>query len=339
VSTINWALLKTIIEQNKSFLITTHVRPDGDALGSQRGLASILQSLGKQVTMVNATTPPANLHFMNEDNAVKKLGDGIKRDEVPDVDVQIVVDTSAWQQLGDMVEVLRSSDATRVVIDHHVSSDDMGATEFKDVAAAATGQLICELAEYMDVTFDPDPASWLYVAMATDTGWFRFPSTSSETMRAAATMIDQGAQPDILYSNIHEQKSISRVRLSGRILERINIECMGRLTWVSVDAGDLQATNAVPADTEGLVNQCLTIGGTEAAFIAVQLPTAQIKCSLRCRPPYDVAAVAERLGGGGHRLASGVTLSGDFPAALKKIRQEFHQMLGSEELSVQGDES
>lgn len=327
VSEVNWEPLRKILEENDSFLITTHVRPDGDALGSQRGLAAILESLGKQVAMVNATAPPANLLFMNTDERVKRLGEGISRNNVPATDVSIIVDTSAWQQLGDMTEVLRNGSAKRLVIDHHVSSDDLQATEFKDTQVAATGQLICELADFLGVTLGADAASWLYVAMATDTGWYRFPSTSAETMRAAAAMIDCGARPDDLYCKIHEQRSLARVHLSGRVLQRLQLECDGRLAWISANHRDLAETHAVPADTEGLVNQCLTVAGAEAAFIAVELPTNQVKCSLRCRPPHDVAAVAETMGGGGHRLASGVTLSGDFDQAVNRIRQAFHQML------------
>ncbi len=327
VSDVDWAPFKSIIDRYQSFLITTHVRPDGDALGSQRGLAAILESFGKQVHMVNATEPPANLQFMNVDSAVKKLGQGIRKKDLPSVDVQIVVDTSAWQQLGSMAEVLRGSDCPRVVIDHHVSSDDMGATEFKDVNSAATGELICEVAEFLGVNFAADPAAWLYAAIATDTGWFRFPSTTSHTMRAVATLMDQGAQPDVIYNHIHEQRSIAKLHLSGRLLERMQVECDGKLAWISASREDLKATGAVPADTEGLVNQCLTVGGSQAAFIAVELPTAQVKCSLRCRPGHDVAAVAERLGGGGHRLASGVTLSGDYSEAVERVRKEFQTML------------
>ncbi len=117
----------------------------------------------------------------------------------------------------------------------------------------------------------------------------------------------------------------------GRVLQGMQTDCDGRLVWISVSRKDLEETEAVPADTEGLVNQCLTVAGAEAAFIAVELPTAQVKCSLRSRPPHDVSAVAERMGGGGHRLASGATLSGDFTEALKKIRQEFREMLGCSE--------
>lgn len=331
VSDIDWAPLKRIIDTNESFLITTHVRPDGDALGSQRGLAAILESFGKQVVMVNATSPPANLSFVNADGRVKKLGDDIRKSDLPAVDMCCIVDTSAWQQIGAMTEVVRGMDCQRLVIDHHVSSDDLGATEFKDVDSSATGELICEAAEFLGVTFDQDTASWLYAAIATDTGWFRFPSTTAQTMRAAAILMDQGAQPDIIYSHIHEQRSLARLHLTGRCLSGMQVDCDGRLTWISASREDMEATSAVPADTEGLVNQCLTIAGVQAAFIAIEQPTAQVKCSLRCRPPWDVAALAERLGGGGHRLAAGVTLPGRLQPAIDRIREEFCRMLQSEQ--------
>ena len=327
VSDINWGPLRAIIEQHQSFLITTHVRPDGDALGSQRGLAAVLEASGKQVTMINATAPPANIHFMNADGAAKKLGVDIGKDEIPAVDVQFVVDASAWQQLGNMTEILRASDCPRVVIDHHLSSDDLGAIEFKDIHSAATGELICEVAEFLGVKFDADTASWLYAAIATDTGWFRFPSTTSQTMYTGAALIDQGAQPDLIYNHIYEQNSLAKLHLSGRTLSRMQVECDGRLVWLSADCRDLKAAHALPADTEGLVNHCLTVAGAQAAFIAVELPTAQVKCSLRCRPPFDVNALAERLGGGGHRLAAGVTLTGDCKAAVECLRNEFRSML------------
>ncbi len=331
VSKIDWTPLKTIVDRNESFLITTHVRPDGDALGSQRGLAAILTSLGKQVLMVNATAPPANLSFMNHDGQVKKLGEDLRKDQIGPVDVQIVVDTSAWQQLGSMAEVLRASESLRVVIDHHMSSDDMGATEFKDVDSPATGELICEAAEAFGVTFDADTASWLYAAIATDTGWFRFPSTTSNTMRVAAGLMDQGARPDAIYNFTHEQRSLAKLHLTGRCLQQMQTDCDGQLVWITTSLKDLQATQAVPADTEGLVNQCLTVAGSKAAFIAVEQPTGQIKCSLRCRPPCNVAALAERLGVGGHQLAAGVTMSGKLSDAVNRLRKEFRSVLQCDE--------
>lgn len=338
VSSLDWSPLRSIIDQNQSFLISSHVRPDADALGSELGIAAILRSFGKSVTIVNATAPPANLHFMNEDQQIQKLEDDIKRSGLPDADVHIIVDTSAWQQLGAMAEVIQKAGKTRVVIDHHVSSDNMGATEFKDVEAAATGELIFALAEFLGVRFEPATASALYAAIATDTGWFRFPSTSAETMRIAAALMDQGAVPHVLYNNLNEQKSLARVRLAGRVLSRIETSCDHRLMWVYANREDLTETAAVPSDTEGLVNQCLTIAGSEAAFIAVQQPSGQVKFSLRCRPPHDVAALAEKFNGGGHKLASGATIDGPIEDAIAKIRSAFESMLSKEQPATQNEQ-
>ncbi|MDG1896751.1 MAG: bifunctional oligoribonuclease/PAP phosphatase NrnA [Fuerstiella sp.] len=327
MSALDWAPLRSIIDKNQSFMISSHVRPDADALGSELGMAAILEAFGKDVTIVNASAPPANLQFMNPENRILKLSADIQRDELPVVDVHVIVDTSAWQQLGVMADVIQKAGRQRVVIDHHVSSDDMGATEFKDVVSAATGELIFEAAEHLDVTFDEPTASALYAAIATDTGWFRFPSTSSNTMRIAAALMDLGAEPSVLYNLLYEQRTVARVRLAGRVLGRIETECDGRLAWVYADGKDFGATNAVPSDTESLVNECLMIAGTEAAFIAVKLPSGQTKFSLRCRPPHDVAALAATFGGGGHKLASGATLSASLPEALTKVKKAFVEML------------
>ncbi len=328
---MDWTILKKVIDENDSFLITSHVRPDADALGSELGLRAILLALGKKVSIINASAPPANLSFMNPPGVILKLNDTVTKANVPKTDVVVIVDTSAWQQLGNMADVIQASPAKRVVIDHHVSSDEMGAIELKDVTAAATGELICEAAAAFGIEFDEDTANWLYAAIATDTGWFRFPSTTSRTMRISAALIDRGASAHYVFNLVHEQSSLSRVRLGGRVLGRTQSEADGRLVWVQVDAKDMSETGAVPSDTEGLVNQCLTVAGSEAAFIAVELQTSQIKFSLRCRYPHDVASLAEQFSGGGHKLASGATLSGPLNVAVERMRTAFLEMLRKNE--------
>jgi phosphoesterase RecJ-like protein len=332
---MDWTILKKVIDENDSFLITSHVRPDADALGSELGLRAILLALGKKVSIINASAPPANLSFMNPPGVILKLNDTVTKANVPKTDVVVIVDTSAWQQLGNMADVIQASPAKRVVIDHHVSSDEMGAIELKDVTAAATGELICEAAAAFGIEFDEDTANWLYAAIATDTGWFRFPSTTSRTMRISAALIDRGASPHYVFNLVHEQSSLSRVRLGGRVLGRTQSEADGRLVWVQVDAKDMSETGAVPSDTEGLVNQCLTVAGSEAAFIAVELQTSQIKFSLRCRYPHDVASLAEQFSGGGHKLASGATLSGPLNVAVERMRTAFLEMLKKNEAVVE----
>ena len=324
---MDWTALKTVIDENQSFLISSHVRPDADALGSELGMRAILLAMGKTVSIVNASAPPSNLQFMNPPGVIHKLNDTITKATIPQHDVIIIVDTSAWQQLGSMADFIQASAARRVVIDHHVSSDDLNALELKDVESAATGELICEIGEAFGVTFDAEVSNWLYAAIATDTGWFRFPSTSARTMKIAARLMDCGAMPHYVYNLVHEQSSLARVRLGGRVLARTQIEGEGRLAWIYADSKDMAETSAVPSDTEGLVNVCLTVGGAEAAFVAVELQTGQIKFSLRSRVPHNVAAVAEQFGGGGHKLASGATLAGPLPVAVDRMKAAILNML------------
>ncbi len=329
MSALDWTPLKTVIDENESFLISSHVRPDADALGSELGMRAILLAMGKKVTIVNASAPPANLQFMNPPGVILKLNDTVTKTTIPQHDVVIIVDTSAWQQLGSMADFIQASAAKRVVIDHHVSSDQLNAIELKDVKSAATGELICEIGEEFGVTFDSEVANWLYAAIATDTGWFRFPSTSARTMKIAARLMDCGAIPHYVYNLVHEQSSLARVRLGGRVLARTQVEAEGRLAWIYADSKDMAETGAVPSDTEGLVNVCLTVGGAEAAFVAVELQTGQIKFSLRSRVPHNVAAVAEQFGGGGHKLASGATMPGPLPTAVDRMKSAFLAMLSS----------
>ena len=137
---LRWTELLEQLNRGTKFLITSHVRPDCDSLGSELGLAKVLEAMGKEVSIVNADATPDNIAFIDPSNKIQTLGVHVNADSIPEHDVFIVVDTSAWIQLGDMADVMRQSTATKLVIDHHMSSDDLDAIEFKDVECEATGR-------------------------------------------------------------------------------------------------------------------------------------------------------------------------------------------------------
>lgn len=322
---IDWSPLIEIIRSNDRFVLSSHLRPDADALGSELGLAYALESLGKSVRIVNPSAASPNLAFLDPDSRAKKIGESITADEARDTDVHIVVDTCAWSQLQEVGEVIRTTAAQKVVIDHHVSSDDLGGLVIKDTTAAATGELIFELAQALGAEIREEAATALYCAIATDTGWFRFPSTTSRTMHIAGQLIDAGAKPHVLYSLLYEQHSAARMRLTGRVLGRLMVDCDGRLAYLTVSREDFKETGAVPADTEDLVNASLQIGGTKAAFIAIEQPNQTVKVSFRGRVDTNVAVVAEQFGGGGHKQAAGATLPGSLAEALAKVLPAMQQ--------------
>lgn len=324
---LDWQPLHDLIRSHQRFVLTSHVRPDADAIGSEMGLAAHLRRLGKDVRIINPSETPPHLRFLDPDRVVKKIGAEVTPASARDTDVHIVVDTSAWVQLGDVADVLRDTPARKVVIDHHLSSDDLGAEVFRDVSCSATGVLIAELVQAEGGQFDPVQADALYAAIATDTGWFRFPNTDPRTLRTAAALIEQGAQPPRLYRELYERGTLARLKLHSLGLARMQVGCGGRLAWTWVVREDFRVTGSIPSDTEELVNTGLSIEGVDAAFLLVEQPDGRVKASLRSRSELSVAEIAALHGGGGHRQAAGVLLAGPAEAAQQVLVEEFSRRL------------
>jgi bifunctional oligoribonuclease and PAP phosphatase NrnA len=325
---INWEPLRPIIHSHNRFVISSHVRPDADAIGSELGLAWILESLGKTVRIINTSATPANLLFLDPDKKARQLGNGATTEDVLQADVHIVVDTSSWAQLSDVGKIMRESQALRVVIDHHVSSDDLGATDFKDTSSEATGALIFRLSEALGVPLDPAAATALFAAIATDTGWFRFAAVTAQTMEIVGKLIECGASPPAIYRELYEQGTLAKMHLVGRALGRMKLECDGELAYTTIEWNDFVEFGAVSADTEDLVNECLKVAGTKGALIAIEQQNRQVKVSFRSRlEALNVAAVAEKFSGGGHRAAAGATLAGPFEAAVVRAVDSMKQAI------------
>ena len=317
--TIDWEPLREIINNNERFVLSSHVRPDADALGSELGLAMLLERLGKSVRIVNPSALPDNLEFLDPTKRIMKIGSDIEPEKILDADVHVILDTSAWVQLVDVGKVLKKTKARRVVIDHHVSSDNLGAIEFKDTGAEATGALVVRMAEALGWELTPEMVTPLFCAIATDTGWFRFSSTTGETMRIIGRLIDLGAKPHLIYEQLYERNSLARVLLGARVLANIKLDSEGRLAYLLVHQSDFEATDAKPVDTEDLVNESLKIAGTQAAFIAIEQLNKTVKVSFRSRTDLNVAEIAEQFGGGGHKQAAGAVLPGPMNKAVQQV--------------------
>jgi phosphoesterase RecJ-like protein len=311
----DWSALAALVHAHQTFTLTSHVRPDCDALGSELGMAAVLRTLGKDVVISNGQETPPNLAFIDPERQIRVLGTDITAAEIDRRDVLMVLDTSAWQQLGPMAAVVRATPAKRVVVDHHVSQDDLQAQLFKDTSAEATGRLVLDFARHLGVKLTPEIVSPLFAAVATDTGWFRFGSASSITFRAAAEMIDAGARPSAIYRELYEQDTLGRVRLRGLILAHVRTELDGRLAHTYVLREDFAETGALPSDTEDAINMALAIAGTQVAVILVEQPQGGFKISFRSRCDVDCSRLAEQFGGGGHKAAAGASVAGDFAAA------------------------
>jgi phosphoesterase RecJ-like protein len=316
---INWPRFVEIVKTHRQFLLTSHVRPDCDALGSELGMAGMLELLGKQVRIVNGQATPPNLCFIDPGKKIQTIGVEVQSHELADVEILIILDTSAWVQLGPMADVVRASSAKKLLMDHHVGEDDLNAELFKDTSAEATGRLVADAAEHLGVQLTPEIAAPLFAAVATDTGWFRFASAGPGTYRTAAKLIEAGASPAAIYRDLYEQDTLGRVKLRGRILERVETELHGRLASTYVLKGDFADTGALPSDTEDVINMTLAIAGVEAAVIMFEKMNGGFKLSFRCRCDLDCNALARQFGGGGHKAAAGAFIDAPFDEVRRRV--------------------
>jgi phosphoesterase RecJ-like protein len=316
---LDWASLVAVLNSAERVALTSHVRPDCDALGSELGMLGILEAIGKQVRIVNAQATPANLRWIDPGQRIESLGGGVRPADLADRDLLIVLDTSAWAQLGAMGEVLKAHRDRVLVIDHHVSEDDLGDRWFKDTSAEATARIVYEIGLRLKVRLTPEIATPLYAGLSTDTGGFRFPSTSGETFRVAARLVDAGASPPAIYKELFEQDSLARLHLVGRTLAGAVTTRDGAVITSTVRQADIRAVDAQPSDTEDLINLTLAVKGTELAAILIEQPDGRIKVSFRSRGPVDCNALAAKFGGGGHKAAAGTIIEGPFDLALERI--------------------
>ena len=325
---VNWVDFVSAIQKQQRFLLISHVRPDCDSLGSQLGMAAVLEALGKEVRIVNGDPIPPNLAFIDPQNRVEVLGQGVTLEDLQDIDAILILDTSAWGQLGPMGDVIRSLDIPKMVLDHHVSEDDLGAQLFKDPKAEATGRLVVEAAGQLGVELTPEMGVPLFAALATDTGWFRFNSVTEGTYACAAQLLGVGVKPAEVYRELYERDTLPRLKLRGVALEHISVEKEGLLAHTYLRQEDFTSTGALLSDTEDVVNRLLSVGGIEVALLFLELDSEKTKVSLRSRTDVDVRAVAAQFGGGGHTAAAGVRFAGSLTEATTAVLDAMREAMG-----------
>jgi phosphoesterase RecJ-like protein len=318
---IDWHRFAEIVRSASKILLTIHHRPDGDCIGSALAMRLILLSLGREVRIIAPHRVPPTLAFLDPHHIITALEDMTEEDVryLQTADLFFVLDTSSWAQLGDMATPFRESSAKKIVLDHHVKGDDIGAETFIDSSAEATGALVVQAADALGVPISADIAMPAFVAIATDTGWFRFSNVTAETFHVAEKLVKSGAQPDAIYWELYEQESLGRIRLVGRTLSKAETYLDGQflLTWIL--RNDLNAAGARDSDSEDIVNMLLQVRGSKMAVLLSELKDGSFKISLRSRCSVDCSVLAARFGGGGHKKAAGATLNFTLEQAKQKI--------------------
>ena len=324
-------------------LVTTHTKPDGDACGCVAALCEILTALGKKVQALMLTEVPQWYEFLFTEKA-PVFGEDVTAEQIlqgrlGEFDLIIVVDADSYSQLGDFEEFLKQNNTQYgrrhkpvLVIDHHATSDGVGDVRLVDSSAAATGLIVLDLIKHAGWAVTERIAEALFVAIATDTGWFQFSNTDSRVYAACAELTDAGAKPTQVYEKLYHNFSHSRFRLMLAMLGTLELHFDGRFAVQHILQRDFERTGTTYADTENLINECHRISTVKASALFVEFKDGRIRCSLRSRGGVDVSKIAEKFDGGGHKSAAGAYLPGPLQKAKQlifdEIRGEFGETAG-----------
>ncbi len=288
-------------------VITTHVRPDGDAIGTQLALGTFLRKLGKTVHMINSDPPPMNMGWLPGIRDVLVFDQSIaQRERIDRADTIVIVDTNAIDRVGQMSGPIRGSSAKKYLIDHHTGPETWFDAMYVRDTASSAGELVYELIAHHDINqIDASIATPLYAAILTDTGSFRFSSVTPAVHYIAAELIERGAlEPASIYSAIYETRSAESMRLLSMVLGTLTLRYQGTIGYMVISQRMLNDTRANSEEADGFVNYAMSIDGVRVAVMFLETARG-IKISFRSHGDAHVHEWARSLGGGGHRNASG----------------------------------
>ena len=299
------------IEQRNRFVLTSHARPDGDAIGSALACRQILLAMGKQADVLLRDGVPRIYQPLPHASEV------IQSENVNgDYEAAIILECDSIQR----TRLHGLENKFLINIDHHQSGRPFAQVNWIDPKAVATAEMVYRLARVAGVKISPEIATCLYTAVLTDTGSFMFEGTNEHTFELARELVLAGADPAHCARNIYFGHSTAKMRLLGAALSNLHRD--GALAWISVSQEQMQRCHAREEDCEGLVNYALSMQGVEVALFFRELPDGRFRISLRSKGKVNVAVIAERLGGGGHQCASGCALDGPLSAATARILAE-----------------
>jgi bifunctional oligoribonuclease and PAP phosphatase NrnA len=296
------------IEERARFVLTSHARPDGDAIGSALAFCQVLKLMGKHADVVMRDGVPRIYQPLPFAGAV------VQAESVNgNYEAAIVLECDSIQR----TRLAGLENHFLISIDHHLSGKPFGDVNWIDPTAVATAEMIYRLAREAGVKVSPEIATCLYTALLTDTGSFMFEGTNDRTFALARELVLAGANPAYCARNVYFGHSTAKMRLLGAALSNLHRE--GSIAWISVSCQQMEQCGAKEEDCEGLVNYALSIQDVEVAAFFRELPDGRYRVSLRSKGNLNVASVAERFGGGGHQCASGLSLDGPLAAAVEKI--------------------
>jgi len=312
-----FAEIGRVLREHNKFAVLSHVRPDGDALGSTLALALSLKGLGKEVRAWNEEGMLEKYNFLAQAELLTQ-----PPSEPEDFDVVVALDTAVQNRLGTTTSAVRDAKLW-INIDHHPSNPRYGDLVYIDSTAPATGQILFEFLTNQNFPITPEIAENLYAAISTDTGSFQYPNTTVRTFEIAAELVRCGVEVGRISQLLYENFPRRRIELLRELLGTMQFGCDGKLAWFSLSQAAALALGVIPEDNEGLIDHLRATRGVIVAIFFEELIDRKVRVSMRSKnEAVDVCAICTQFGGGGHVLAAGARVRGTLPEVEKKIVEQ-----------------
>ena len=306
------------ITENNSFFITSHINPDGDAIGSELAFFLFLKKLKKKAIIVNHDTLPKIYNFLPGSRHCMHIND-IEEDMPVNMKIALLLDSSNLNRTGEIQKVLIH--AKKIInIDHHCSNNRYGGINYVDITASSTGEIIFDFINYIrPEMIDEEIATCLYTAIITDTGSFRYENTSKKTYEVAAKLVSIGIKPHIISQNIYNRKSFKELKLLGAALSTLETDKDNFASWVTIDREMLKRTNSTDENTEGIIETVSTLKNSEVFLLFRETDNNATKVSIRSKGHFNVNKFALKFNGGGHPNAAGCMCRGNVKDVKDKL--------------------
>ena len=320
---IDFRKLEELIKEKNTFLITTHVNPDADAIGSEIAFSKILNKLGKESKVINHSATPYNLLFLDTKEVIQKYEPELHNDYIKSCDILVALDFNKADRMVSMRKVFSESKSLKICVDHHEDPENFFDFNFIDSNYAATGHILYDFIKKTNlVHIDDELAAPLYAAIMTDTGSFRFERTTSDLHRIIADLLETGINPTEIYTQLYDESKLSKIKLLGRCLTSLSLIANNKIGYMIITQKDFNELNAIESDTENFVNIILSVEGVRIGILFIELKNG-FKVSFRSKGKIPVNKLAGIFGGGGHQNASGARFrDSDMIGMISKILME-----------------
>jgi phosphoesterase RecJ-like protein len=302
---IDFKSLQDLIIKNHSFLITTHVNPDADAIGSEVAFSKMLNMLGKDSVIINHSETPYNLQFLDPEKKIRKYNPQLHDNYLHSSDVLVALDFNKSDRMVSMQKAFLKSNQTKICIDHHQDPESFVNYQFVDPDYAATGHILYDFFKTSGIiNITKEVAAPIYAAIMTDTGSFRFERTTAELHRIIAELLDTGIDPTEIYRHLYDESRFSKIKLLGKSLSSLRLIADNQIGYMIITQQDFNEFDALESDTENFVNFILSTAGVRLGMLFIELKNG-FKVSFRSKGKIPVNKLAGIFGGGGHINASG----------------------------------